>query len=232
MEALSNQLVFRERNPTITGSVCPHKRPVLWSFDVSIVVNLNKLWNKTANLHSNVAGYHIGFALDVFLFEGLFPTMWGYILWGSAGKGALDTLGSAGSVDSGGGATPAEATAALATEAGIKSIDSRYITVHSVSNKNDYWIMLTEKCYCYWFSLRYSQYIHRYIHHRQNYCFLWSRWRGKRSRHSRRMHNPQFYVSCKRPIVKHNGNPRIWHFDWLELTWHQPKISIVTLLKP
>ena len=30
---------------------------------------------------------------------------------------------------------------------------------------------------------------------------LWSRWRGKRSRYSRRMHNPQFYVSGKRPIV-------------------------------
>ena len=30
--------------------------------------------------------------------------------------------------------------------------------------------------------------------------FLWSRWRGKRSRHSRRMHNPQFNVSGKRPI--------------------------------
>ena len=29
--------------------------------------------------------------------------------------------------------------------------------------------------------------------------FLWSRWRGKRSRHSRRTHNPQFYVSGKRP---------------------------------
>ena len=25
--------------------------------------------------------------------------------------------------------------------------------------------------------------------------FLWNRWRGKRSRHSRRMRNPQFYVS-------------------------------------
>ena len=31
-------------------------------------------------------------------------------------------------------------------------------------------------------------------------CFYWSRWPGKRSRHSRRMHNPQFYVSGKRPI--------------------------------
>ena len=30
--------------------------------------------------------------------------------------------------------------------------------------------------------------------------FLWSRWRGKRSRHSRRMHNPHFYVSGERPI--------------------------------
>ena len=30
--------------------------------------------------------------------------------------------------------------------------------------------------------------------------FLWSRWRGKRSRHSRHMRNPQYYVSGKRPI--------------------------------
>ena len=31
--------------------------------------------------------------------------------------------------------------------------------------------------------------------------FLWSRWRGKRSRHSRRMRNRQFYVSGKRPMT-------------------------------
>ena len=31
--------------------------------------------------------------------------------------------------------------------------------------------------------------------------FLWSRWRVKRSRHSRRMRNPEFYVSGKRPIA-------------------------------
>ena len=31
--------------------------------------------------------------------------------------------------------------------------------------------------------------------------FLWSRWRGKRSRHSRLIHNPQFYVSGKSPTV-------------------------------
>ena len=30
--------------------------------------------------------------------------------------------------------------------------------------------------------------------------FLWSRWRGKCSRHSRRVCNPQFYVSHKRPM--------------------------------
>ena len=31
--------------------------------------------------------------------------------------------------------------------------------------------------------------------------FLWSRWRGKRFRHSRRMRNLQFYVSGKRPML-------------------------------
>ena len=30
--------------------------------------------------------------------------------------------------------------------------------------------------------------------------FLCSRWRGKRSRHYRRMRNPQFYISGKRPM--------------------------------
>ena len=30
--------------------------------------------------------------------------------------------------------------------------------------------------------------------------FLWSRWWGKRSQHSRRMRKPQFYVSGKRPV--------------------------------
>ena len=30
--------------------------------------------------------------------------------------------------------------------------------------------------------------------------FLWNRWRGKRSRHSRRMHHPQFHVSDKRSM--------------------------------
>ena len=30
--------------------------------------------------------------------------------------------------------------------------------------------------------------------------FLWNRWRGKRSRHSPRMRDPQFYESGKRPM--------------------------------
>ena len=32
--------------------------------------------------------------------------------------------------------------------------------------------------------------------------FLWSWWRGKRSRHSRSMRNTQFHVSSKRPILE------------------------------
>ena len=31
--------------------------------------------------------------------------------------------------------------------------------------------------------------------------FLWSRWQGKRSRYSRRMRNPQYYISGKRPLL-------------------------------
>ena len=33
--------------------------------------------------------------------------------------------------------------------------------------------------------------------------FLWGRWRGKHSRHSRRMRNRRFYVACKRPIERY-----------------------------
>ena len=50
--------------------------------------------------------------------------------------------------------------------------------------------------------------------------FLWSRWRGKRSRHSRRMRNWQFCLSGQRPIAfcfQHVASfanidfPRVWH---------------------
>ena len=40
--------------------------------------------------------------------------------------------------------------------------------------------------------------------------FLWVCWRGKRSRHSRRMHNPQFYVSGKRPMFEPDFVLRYW----------------------
>ena len=41
----------------------------------------------------------------------------------------------------------------------------------------------------------------------QTSCFLWNRWRGKRSRHSRRMRNPQIYVSDKGPMAIVIGVP-------------------------
>ena len=33
--------------------------------------------------------------------------------------------------------------------------------------------------------------------------FFWSRWRVKRSRHSRCMHNPKFYISARGPLTRH-----------------------------
>ena len=53
--------------------------------------------------------------------------------------------------------------------------------------------------------------------------FLWSRWRGKRSRHSQRMRNQQFYVSGKRPMGERSlgGTGTRWFLDfqaiWLAL---------------
>ena len=40
--------------------------------------------------------------------------------------------------------------------------------------------------------------------------FLWSRWWGKRSRHSRRMHYPQFCVSGKMPLVLSHLQAQQW----------------------
>ena len=60
--------------------------------------------------------------------------------------------------------------------------------------------------------------------------FLWSRWRGKRSRLSRRMRNPQFYVSGKSPTSwRHhthtiNGNP-------MEMTSTSLQTHIATIAK-
>ena len=39
------------------------------------------------------------------------------------------------------------------------------------------------------------------------------RWRGKRSRHSWRMRNPQFYVSAKRPMVDIGGQRKSSHYS-------------------
>ena len=44
--------------------------------------------------------------------------------------------------------------------------------------------------------------------------FLWSRWRRKRSRYSRRMRNPQFCVSGKRPM-HHYLSPNLAHGVYL-----------------
>ena len=41
--------------------------------------------------------------------------------------------------------------------------------------------------------------------------FLWSRRWGKHSRHSRRMRNPQFYVSGKRPMARNSSHHRSKH---------------------
>ena len=41
--------------------------------------------------------------------------------------------------------------------------------------------------------------------------FLWSRWRGKRSRNSRRMRKQQLYVSGKKPIL------------WIEINYQYPQ---------
>ena len=54
--------------------------------------------------------------------------------------------------------------------------------------------------------------------------FLLNRWRGKRSRHSRRMRNPQFYVSGKRLMHKivrsttiHTKAPTACIYSWVYL---------------
>ena len=47
--------------------------------------------------------------------------------------------------------------------------------------------------------------------------FLWSQWRGKHSRHSRRMRKPQFYESVKRPMQTHMSNEYIKRLT--ELRW-------------
>ena len=64
--------------------------------------------------------------------------------------------------------------------------------------------------------------------------FLWTQWRGKRSRHSGCMRNPQFYVSGKRPVKsprvsylllmreRFQLNPGVIYFT---IIIHYPKLS-------
>ena len=65
--------------------------------------------------------------------------------------------------------------------------------------------------------------------------FLWSRWRRKRSRHSMRMRNPQFYLSGKRPmhrqehhwfdnLVKYIVSDNTWPC-WFVFSWLRDIIS-------
>ena len=71
---------------------------------------------------------------------------------------------------------------------------------------------------------------------RDTNVFLWSRWRGKRSRHSRRMRNPKFYVSGKRPMARLPGikclQPAFMYQSVYPGTAHVnvPAISLVGLL--
>ena len=51
--------------------------------------------------------------------------------------------------------------------------------------------------------------------------FLWIRWRGKRSWHSRRMRNPQFYVSGKRPI---GSEQSLTPNRWRAIIWTHGKL--------
>ena len=61
--------------------------------------------------------------------------------------------------------------------------------------------------------------------HHVPWCMLGSLshgWRGKRFRHSRRMRNPQFYVSGKRPIGWYSSINWYYGKYWIELKihWH------------
>ena len=58
--------------------------------------------------------------------------------------------------------------------------------------------------------------------------FLWSRWRGKRSRHSQRMRNPQFYASGETPILV-----RFWGIQLIVSSQRVPKLLFWMMrLKP
>ena len=57
---------------------------------------------------------------------------------------------------------------------------------------------------------------------------IWSRWRGKRSRHSQRMHIPHFCVSGKRPMV--SIFYRIYWIPRCPYSWHIAIIICLTMV--
>ena len=57
--------------------------------------------------------------------------------------------------------------------------------------------------------------------------FIWSRWRGKRSRYSGRTPNPQFYVSGKRPMAPVVGDFYPEKMSWSRrLPWWVPRLHV------
>ena len=56
--------------------------------------------------------------------------------------------------------------------------------------------------------------------------FLWSQWRGKRSRHSRRMGNPQFCLSGKKPMPW-----CIWLGFWVSPRHQQSYVTLHCVLQ-
>ena len=66
--------------------------------------------------------------------------------------------------------------------------------------------------------------------------FLWSQWRRKRSRHSRCMRNPTFYISGKRPICKnlqiyaiHEISNCKYMFQYKVSRTHQPLADLAVI---
>ena len=72
-----------------------------------------------------------------------------------------------------------------------------------------------------------SRHASRHVRHARAVMLVgiaYPRWRGKHSRHSRRIHNPQFYVSGTRPIVFMDDASGIYLFPfrrWLYNLWSQ-----------
>ena len=79
---------------------------------------------------------------------------------------------------------------------------TRYVKLHVVHAPGMSWTFSpppTSKALASWRSRHASWHV-RHAHAVMHVLIASPRWRGKRCRHSRRMRNPQFYVSVKRPM--------------------------------